>query len=243
MDVADLREFYDSPLGAAARRQISARLTPRLDGAAGGVSLGLGFATPYLDLLGERAQALLAFMPARQGVLHWPAHGASAAALVDEADLPLLDGVVDLMIVIHGLELADNPSDLLREIWRVLSPQGRVLFVVPNRRGMWARFDSTPFGHGRPYSRPQLSHLLKEAQFSAVGWTHALFMPPFERGLSLNFEAAWERFGTKLSPAFSGVIIAEAVKQVYAVSSAKRARRFMPRLNPVLRPALSGPAT
>ena len=39
---------------------------------------------------------------------------------------------------------------LLRECWRVLRDDGRLLVVVPNRLGSWALFDHTPFGQGRP---------------------------------------------------------------------------------------------
>ena len=38
--------------------------------------------------------------------------------------------------------------DQLREIWRVLAAGGRVILVVPNRAGIWARTEATPFGHG-----------------------------------------------------------------------------------------------
>ena len=50
-----------------------------------------------------------------------------------------------------------TPAALLREVWRVLAAGGRLLAVVPNRRGVWARIDTTPFGHGRPYSRSQIT--------------------------------------------------------------------------------------
>ena len=42
------------------------------------------------------------------------------------------------------LEWSEKPRDLLRELWRVLAPNGRLLLVVPNRRGLWARVDTTP---------------------------------------------------------------------------------------------------
>jgi hypothetical protein len=63
-------------------------------------------------------------------------------------------------------------------------------------------------------------------------------MPPSERSLMLTSAPAWERVGLRTSPAFAGVIIVEAVKQVYAVSARKRSRRMLPRL----RPALAAPA-
>ena len=237
MDVVELREFYASPLGNATRRLISAKLKSRLGSLNDACVLGMGFATPYLDELPAGTGRTLAFMMARQGVIHWPQEGPVQSALVDEFDLPLLESTVDLALVIHGLELTDSPIEMLQEVWRIMAPQGRLILVVPNRRGLWASFDSSPFGYGQPFSRTQLGGLLKEAQFSAVSWSHALQMPPIRRGFILSAASAIERVGDWITPRFSGVIIVEAVKQVYAFSSGKRARRMMPRLRPVLLPS------
>lgn len=236
MDIVDIREFYGSRLGLATRRSLAGRLRPRLTGLSGGRIMGLGYAMPYLSDCIEKPDAQLAFMMARQGVFRWPEHGAVQSALVDECDLPLLESVVDVALVVHGLELADAPQDMLREIWRVLAPQGRLFLVVPNRRGVWARFDSSPFGYGQPFSRPQLSALLKESQFSVVAWSHALYFPPSTMGVVLAAAPALEGFGSRLMPALSGVIIVEAVKQVYAVAAGKRVRRIAPRTRPALAP-------
>lgn len=236
MDIVDLREFYGSRLGLATRRSLSGRLRPLLAGLAGGRVMGLGYAMPYLSDCMASAEAQLAFMMARQGVFRWPEEGAVQSALVDECDLPLLESVVDVALVVHGLELADAPQEMLREIWRVLAPQGRLFLVVPNRRGVWARFDTSPFGYGQPFSRPQLSVLLRETQFSVVSWSHALYFPPSTRSAVLSAAPAIEGLGSRLMPALSGVIIVEAVKQVYAVASGKRARRISPRARPALAP-------
>jgi SAM-dependent methyltransferase len=237
MDVVDLREFYGSRVGNSTRRLIAQTLQPHLQVQAGATVVGLGFATPYLGGGLEGARATLAFMPVRQGVLQWPPQAPVSSALVDEFDLPLLESVADLVLVVHGLEVTDNPAEMLEEMWRVLAPQGRLLLVVPNRRGMWARFDSTPFGYGQPFSRPQLANLLKEARFSIMSWSQALFMPPIDRGPFLSSAPALERIGNWLMPRFAGVIVVEAVKQVYATSSGKRVRRLVPRLRPTLAPA------
>lgn len=237
MDVTDLRQFYDSRLGATTRRLIAHRLHTYWPSLSGGTLLGLGFATPYLDGWRDSSVDTMAFMMARQGVYHWPHDQPPRTTLVDEFELPLLESCVDFALIVHGLELTDNPREMLEEIWRVLSPQGRALFVVPNRRGMWARFDSTPFGYGQPFSRSQLQSLLKETRFSPMNWTQALFMPPSERSFVVGSATAWERIGSRVSPAFSGVIVVEAMKQVYALPKGKRARRMLPRLRPILAPA------
>jgi SAM-dependent methyltransferase len=237
MDVVELREFYASPLGNATRRLISAKLKPRLGSLRDMNVMGLGFASPYLDEIPGEVGRSLSFMMARQGVIHWPRDGQIRSALVDELDLPLLESTIDLALVVHGLELTNSPLEMLQEIWRVMAPQARLLLVVPNRRGLWASFDSSPFGYGQPFSRTQLGNLLKEAQFSAQSWTYALQMPPVSRRVILRGAGAIERLGGWLTPRLSGVIIVEAVKQVYAFSSGKRARRLMPRFRPALLPA------
>ncbi len=237
MDVVELREFYASPLGNATRRLISAKLKPKVTSAGEASVLGLGFASPYLEQIFPEAARSLSLMMARQGVIQWPAEGPVKSALVDEFDLPLLESTVDLALVIHGLELTDSPIEMLQEIWRVMAPQARLLLVVPNRRGLWASFDSSPFGYGQPFSRGQLAGLLREAQFSALSWNYALSLPPISKKPILSAAPVFERIGDWLMPRVSGVIIVEAVKQVYAFSSGKRTRRVMPRFRPALLPA------
>ena len=236
MDIVDLREFYASRLGMATRKALSNRLKLPLASTGGAKVMGLGYAMPYLEDCVPDAEAQLAFMPARQGVFRWPRDGAVKTALVDECDLPLLESVVDVAVVAHALELTEAPGEMLKEVWRVLAPQGRLLLVVPNRRGVWARFDSSPFGYGQPFSRPQLAALLRESQFSVVSWSHALYFPPSVSATVLSSAPVIEAVGARLMPAVSGVIMVEAVKQVYAVANGKRVRRLAPRPRPALAP-------
>jgi SAM-dependent methyltransferase len=178
-------------------------------------------------------------MPAAQGALVWPTlNGANHSphldddggtraphhtregiltALVDEAHLPLPDNSVDRLLAIHLIEVADRVGPVLREMWRVLAPEGRLLMVVPNRRSIWARVDTTPFGQGRPYSRRQLDRLLADALFEAVEWSHALYLPPVSKRFILKSALGIERMGTRLTPGFGGVIIVEARKTVAGV--------------------------
>jgi hypothetical protein len=56
--------------------------------------------------------------------------------------------------------------------------QGEVLLIVPNRRGLWARSETTPFGHGHPYTLRQLTHLLDGTGLSLMEVHPCLFAPP-----------------------------------------------------------------
>jgi SAM-dependent methyltransferase len=182
-------------------------------------------------------------MPAAQGVVKWPSERPALAALVDEDELPLADGAVDRVLLVHALEMSHDAGALLREVWRVLAAGGRLLAVVPNRRGVWARTDRTPFGHGRPYSREQITHLLRETWFTPTGWGEALYVPPIARNWFLRSAVAWERTGRTISAPFAGVHIVEATKQVYRAIPARRERqRLVPALEPVLAPSPGGAA-
>ncbi len=237
LDVVDLRAFYASRLGMVARHLIGRRLVKRWPTLKGECVLGMGYATPYLGSLAADAERVLALMPAAQGVVTWPMEGPNRAALVEDDALPLPDACVDRALIVHCLEMAASPRDHLREIWRVLAPGGRVILVVPNRAGIWARSERTPFGHGQPYGSGQLTGLLRDAQLSPIGWSEALAVLPLSAPW-LGSGVTWERIGRTLWPAFAGVIIVEATKQLYQ-GVAVRDRRS--RLRSALRPALIPP--
>lgn len=240
IDVIDLRNFYSQRLGIVARRLINRGIHARWPDAQGQRVLGLGYPTPYLGLFREDSERCIAFMPAAQGVLKWPTARPTLATLVDEFSLPLPDAAVDRILMIHALEMSDDPEGLLREVWRVLAPSGRLMAVIPNRRGVWTRTDNTPFGHGRPYSRSQITQLLRQTWFTPASWGEALFMPPVAGGWFLRSAMAWERVGAALSLPFAGVHIVEATKQVYRAIPAHRERtRLIPALEPVLVPSSS----
>src|SRR4029078_7817891 len=86
--------------------------------------------------------------------------------------------------------------------------------------------DTTPFGHGRPYSRAQLERLLGDALFTPLQWPSALFMPPRGRPWLARWSTAFERLGARLWPGFAGVIIVEARKELMgAIPKTAPARR------------------
>ena len=241
LDVVDLRNFYGQALGRVARRFVGRGIRARWQDVHGLRVVGIGYPTPYLGLFRDEAERCLAFMPAAQGVVKWPSDRPALAALVDEDELPLPDAAVDRVLLVHSIETSQNIGALLREVWRVLAPGGRLLAVVPNRRGVWARIDTTPFGHGHPYSRPQITHLLRETWFTPTGWDEALYVPPIPRKWFLRSAIAWERTGHALSAPFAGVHIVEATKQVYrAVPARRERRRLVPALDPVLAPSPGG---
>jgi SAM-dependent methyltransferase len=223
-DIIDLRAFYASTLGRLAERSIAMALSSVWASLPNERLVGLGYTLPWLERFGGDAERVFAFMPALQGAVNWPAGGPSATALV-----------FDRILLVHALEHAENPRETLMEIWRVLAPGGRLVIVVPNRRGVWARFEHTPFGTGRPFSRTQLINLLRDTNFTPGSWSDALHFPPSRRRWMMRLHALLERTGRRLWPIFAGVIVVEAQKRLYqGVPVAARASRrvFVPVLAP-----------
>ena len=225
-DVVDLRDFYETQLGQVTRRMVRRGIRDLWPDLRGQRILGLGYATPYLQPFMTEAERVLAFMPASQGVLHWPREGPSVTCLTDETELPLPDLSVDRVLLVHGLESSEYLRDMMREIWRVLTGEGRLLVVAPNRRGIWARFERTPLGWGHPYSQNQISRLLRDNMFTPTRSGRSLFVPPFRSRTLLRSSPAWERIGRRWFPTFSGVLLVEAGKQLYAPSLHTERRRF-----------------
>jgi len=222
-DVLELRQFYASDLGRAARAMVGRKVIEAWGDAHGLDVLALGYATPFVTPMREAARRVVAAMPAQQGVEIWPGGARNLSTLVPEDSLPFANALFDRILVVHGVEESPDPIGLLREVWRVLAPSGRVVVAVAARNGLWANSEKTPFGHGRPYSRGQLAELLREAELEPSGWTRALYVPP------VSWMAGWaegfEQAGSRLWPGFSGVLMMEAVKQTFAVKPrAVRAR-------------------
>jgi SAM-dependent methyltransferase len=236
LDVADLNEFYATRLGIATGLMLEKKLRRAWPSVAGERVLGLGYCPPFLKGFLSEAERVVAFMPAQQGVMHWPRGKPNLTALTEETRLPVPDAMFDRVLVAHALENTEQLRDLMREVWRVMAPQGRLLMIVPNRRGLWSRNDRTPFGWGHPYSRGQLKWLLDESMLAPISWQRSLYLPPMYSGLGIRAIAAMERVGDAWLRRFAGINMVEAEKRVYAKPGTK-APATVKKLKPILVPS------
>ena len=228
-DVLELRGFYASARGRAAREMLSRKIVEAWGDAAGLDVLGLGYATPLLDPLRARSRRVVASMPAAQGVEVWPVGSANLALLSDEFSQPFPNALFDRVLCLHALEESENAAALLVEVCRVLAPSGRVIVAVAARNGLWSNAEGTPFGHGRPFTRGQLEALLREAGLEPTGYTRALYAPPFT--WTARWADSFEQVGALLWPGFAGLVLIEAVKQTFAVKprgARARVRSYAP---------------
>ena len=220
LDVVDLHSFYyRTKLGQIARCSLRERVVGLWPDAKGQTVAGFGFAGPMLRPYLRESRRVLNLMPGVQGVMHWPEGEANRSVMVEETRWPITTGMIDRLVLLHGLETCERQGELLDEIWRVLGPGGRAVFIVPSRSGLWARRDVTPFGFGRPYSLGQLENQLRKHAFLPGYQMGALFSPPSHRAGIIRSAGFFERFGARLSwilPA--GAIMLEVTKRVRAPS-------------------------
>src|SRR5690242_9129998 len=186
-------DFYSTARGAVAARLLRGRLAALWPDPEGQSILGIGYAAPYLRLWREHAVRCIALTPAQVGVARWPPGAPNLSCTAEEDSLPFPDLSFDRVLLVHGLEAAENARRLLREVWRVLKDDGRLLVVAPNRRGLWAHVETTPFGQGQPYSASQIGRLLAASMFHVEQRDTALYMPPTGLRVVLRSAALIER--------------------------------------------------
>ena len=217
LDVLDLRNFYyRTPLGRVAQRAIRDEMVKHWPPVQGQTVAGFGFALPLLRPYLAQSRRVIGLMPGPQGVMPWPVGAENVAVLCEDTAWPLPTGLVDRLVMMHGLETSENPSAVLDEANRVLGPGGRALFIVPNRIGLWARRDVTPYGFGHPYSVAQLEAQLRRHGFTPERSQSVLFAPPSTARFWLRTADFWESVGRKVPWLAGGVLMVEASKQVYA---------------------------
>lgn len=85
----------------------------------------------------------------------------------DLTSLPLQDNLFDVIVAMDVLEHISDDQKALDELYRVLKPEGVVLFLVPAFQCLWGHHDEK-YGHKRRYKTGRLRRLLSNSGFSIV---------------------------------------------------------------------------
>jgi SAM-dependent methyltransferase len=147
-DVTTLADYYASHAGRKIVAAIAPLVAPLLQLKNTDRLLGLGFTQPFLPSSGP---LVVQACPALQGVMRWPTGVANRACLVDEKYLPFTDSLFDQILLMHSLEYAKPTQSILRELWRVLAPGGKILLLVPNCKSLYWLINRSPFATGHRY--------------------------------------------------------------------------------------------
>ena len=218
MDVVDLQHFYQTSLGLWARRLIRSRLKPFIGHCSQQTVLGVGYPLPYMKLFKEVESCSAVLMPAQQGVVTWPSRKPSICVLAEETAFPFPNKTFDILFLCHALEFCEQTHQMLRESWRILKDNGRLIILAPNRLSIWSRAERTPFGHGHPYTQSQLSGVLRKNCFVPIRHEGVLYMPPFQSRFIRASSFAWEQVGRRWLSLLPGALMVEATKQLYTAT-------------------------
>ncbi|MFG6448369.1 class I SAM-dependent methyltransferase [Roseateles sp. BYS180W] len=211
---------------------------PRIDSA---VADCFGFHALQLGmpaLQGLRANRMPQRWLAQEGSEH-----ASAALLCEFDALPFPSSSLDLVVLPHTLERTQDPHRCLREVERVLRPEGRLVVLGMNPAGAWVLRQNLGLLRPRRPGRPRelfLPELPAQAEYLGYwrlrDWLRLLGLEIFEAEFGayrmpwrsqtwLERGAVLERLGARWWPVLGAVYMVQAVKRVPAMRLIKPARR------------------
>lgn len=141
----------------------------------------------------------------------------------DICDLPIATASVDLVVLPHTLEFSQNPHQVLREVQRVLRPEGRVVLSGFNPWSLWGvarRFgadaDVYPWC-GQFISLPRIKDWMALLGFEVAAGRMAAYRPPCQGEKWLRRLQFMELAGDRWWPFAGGVYFLHAVKRVHGM--------------------------
>jgi SAM-dependent methyltransferase len=140
----------------------------------------------------------------------------------DFTELPFASASLDLVVLPHVLEFASEPHQVLREVERVLRPEGQVIICGFNPASMWGvrqaagRLTGAHFlpVHGEFISVPRLKDWLKLLNMEVNRGHFGCYAPPCATSKWLQRFAFMEKAGNRWWPYLGALYIVQAIKRV-----------------------------
>ncbi len=209
--VEALDRWFQTDLGALVLEQERKRLAPVVEGL-------FGYFLVEVSPLCRRFDYLQSCPIGRRFHVGTCVRGNDVLALPER--LPLASDLIDAVVLPHTLDFAENPHQVLREVERVLIPEGRVVIVGFNPWSLWGLWRSMP-GAGRKL--PWRGHFISSARvgdwLSLLGFDlnqteTFLFRPPWKRAWLMRWARLMEKTGARFWPRLAGIYIVVATKRV-----------------------------
>jgi SAM-dependent methyltransferase len=161
-----------------------------------------------------------------------------ASLMLHSAALPFAENALDLVVLPHTLELSDDPHATLREVERVLMPEGRVVISGLNPASLWGLRQR----RGRWMARWGLGQLFLPEQGDFIGywrlrdWLRLLgfevesarfgvYRPALSHARWLDRFSWLDQAGARWWPIFGAVYFVVAVKRVRGMRLIEPTRR------------------
>lgn len=134
--------------------------------------------------------------------------------------LPVATDYIDAVVLPHTLDFAVDPRQVLREVERVLIPEGKVVITGFNPYSLWGLWRIMPGAsrklpwRGHFISFPQVQDWLSLLGFDVEDAYTLLYRPPWKRAFLMRRFAGLEKLGRRFWPWFAGAYIIVASKRV-----------------------------
>ncbi len=231
---AQLTQWFTGPLGVSLQALESHRLREILAGFAGTFAAQIG-------RIGDRD--LLESSPTAVHVLIDPdASGGGAAVRALPEELPLDTRSIQVALLPHTLDVSDDPHQALREVERVLAPEGHVVILGFNRVSLWRLSCLLHSRGGRPpwctaaIGLSRLKDWLSLLDFQVVRGSMLYYRPPVGHAYLRDHLFFMERIGDRWWPLGAAVYLVVAQKRrpgMMPIRSRVRRRRLQPASRPV----------
>ncbi|HUW26916.1 MAG TPA: methyltransferase domain-containing protein [Gallionella sp.] len=138
------------------------------------------------------------------------------------AELPFASASLDLVLLPHVLEFAGHPHQILREVERVLMPEGSLVISGFNPRSLWGLRRAMGCKQGYPWNGhfialPRLKDWLALLGFEVAGGRFAAYAPPFSQTKWLERCTFMEAAGDRWWAVSGGVYFLHAIKRVHGM--------------------------
>ena len=219
--IVDLESWLCSDPGLYMQKWECARVDALVSDAFGFNALQVGM--PSLDMLHNNRIAFKAYagpvMPGGVPEASW-----QSVVLCDAELLPFSSQSIDLLVLPHGLECAADPHQVLREVERVLVPEGRVVISGFNPWSLWGLRNRMPYmKQWLPHtpkelvSLPRLKDWLKLLSFDIDRGSFGCYVPAISSKKWIERYAFMEHAGDRWWPYLGAVYVVSAVKRVHGM--------------------------
>ena len=215
--IVSLGDWLQSDSGQYARQWEQARIDAIVSDVFGYNAIQLG--TPELDLLRANRMPMKAYCGASLPSDTQPSDWVGVVQAEPEF-LPFETQSIDLLVLFHGLELTEHPHEVLREVDRVLVPEGRIVLSGFNPWSLWGARNRLPGKNYLPVapeaqvSLPRLKDWFKLLSFDIDLGHFGCYVPPFSTKKWIDRFSFAERAGNRWWPVCGGVYVVSAIKRV-----------------------------
>ena len=227
LEFETLQRWLGTPLGDSLLQQETRVVEEAFDGIFGEQCLQLGYwgdPKVFLRLARTQRGALISEFLRVDGV----------SAIGQLHRLPVQADSIDAVILPHTLDYSDRPHAILREVHRVLRPNGQLIVLGFRPGGLWGLRRLVP-GAGLPpgelhlLSERRLRDWLKLLDMRIHGMTGYFFRWPLP-GLKGKASAQWERRGRRWWPELSACYMLSAQKRISTLTPVRPVWRAKPKV-------------